>query len=72
MNGPGAGAGAERGASEAGERGPLRLAVLLSGAGRTLENLLRAIEAGELRARVVVVVSSVARGALGRRLSGRA
>jgi len=38
---------------------PLPVAVLLSGTGRTLENLLRAIAAGELSARVVVVVSSV-------------
>lgn len=32
--------------------------MLLSGTGRTLENLLRAIEAGDLSARVEVVVSS--------------
>jgi formyltetrahydrofolate-dependent phosphoribosylglycinamide formyltransferase len=38
---------------------PLTLAVLLSGTGRTLENLLAAIAAGELAARVAVVVSSV-------------
>ena len=37
---------------------PLSLAVLLSGSGRTLENLLRAIAEGELAARVVAVVSS--------------
>ncbi len=37
----------------------LSLAVLLSGTGRTLENLLSVIEAGELAARVSVVVSSV-------------
>lgn len=35
-----------------------RLSVLLSGTGRTLENLLRATEAGSLPARVVSVVSS--------------
>ena len=39
--------------------GPLALAVLLSGTGRTLENLLRAIAVGELVARVEVVISSV-------------
>jgi formyltetrahydrofolate-dependent phosphoribosylglycinamide formyltransferase len=38
-----------------------RLAVLLSGTGRTLENLLRAIEGGVLAAEIVVVVSSVER-----------
>src|SRR5215210_3845671 len=38
---------------------PLRLAVLLSGTGRTLENLLTTIGAGELDARVTVVLSSV-------------
>ncbi len=37
----------------------MALAVLLSGSGRTLENLLRATETGELAARVVAVVSSV-------------
>lgn len=36
----------------------LRLAVLLSGSGRTLENLLERIEAGKLPAEVAVVVSS--------------
>ncbi|MFM9194481.1 MAG: phosphoribosylglycinamide formyltransferase [Planctomycetia bacterium] len=36
----------------------LRLAVLLSGSGRTLENLLDWIDAGRLAARVVTVVSS--------------
>ncbi len=35
------------------------MAVLISGAGRTLENLLRSIELGELDARVCVVISSV-------------
>lgn len=39
---------------------PWRLAVLLSGSGRTLENLLAAIARGDLPARVVAVVSSVA------------
>jgi len=38
--------------------GTARLAVLLSGSGRTLENLLRAIERGTLSASVVAVVSS--------------
>ncbi len=37
---------------------PLRMAVLLSGRGTTLENLLRRIEAGELDAQVVHVHSS--------------
>lgn len=41
------------------ERGPLGVAVLLSGSGRTLENLLGVIAAGELHAAVRVVVSSV-------------
>jgi phosphoribosylglycinamide formyltransferase 1 len=36
----------------------LNLAVLLSGSGRTLENLQRAIMAGRLSARVAIVVSS--------------
>jgi formyltetrahydrofolate-dependent phosphoribosylglycinamide formyltransferase len=36
----------------------LRLVVLLSGSGRTLENLLEAIAAGRLPARAVAVVSS--------------
>jgi formyltetrahydrofolate-dependent phosphoribosylglycinamide formyltransferase len=44
------------------------LAVLLSGTGRTLENLLRVIAAGELGARVVAVVSSVP-GARGLRIA---
>lgn len=38
---------------------PLRLAVLLSGTGRTLENLLTSITAGELDAAVGAVVSSL-------------
>jgi phosphoribosylglycinamide formyltransferase-1 len=37
---------------------PWNLGVLLSGAGRTLEYLLAAIEAGELDARIAVVISS--------------
>ena len=37
---------------------PLRLAVLLSGSGRTLDNLLEQIAAGRLPARVETVVSS--------------
>lgn len=39
-------------------RRPLRLAVLISGGGRTLLNLHDRIEAGDLRARVNIVVSS--------------
>jgi formyltetrahydrofolate-dependent phosphoribosylglycinamide formyltransferase len=41
------------------QKRPLRLAVLLSGTGRTLENLLAAIARGELNATVDVVISSV-------------
>jgi formyltetrahydrofolate-dependent phosphoribosylglycinamide formyltransferase len=37
---------------------PLRLGVLLSGGGRTLENLLQRIDAGTLPAEVVVVIAS--------------
>ncbi len=37
---------------------PLRLAVFVSGSGRTLENLLEKIAAGSLNAEVVLVVSS--------------
>ncbi len=37
---------------------PLRLAVLLSGSGRTLENFARLIDLGELRARVALVIAS--------------
>jgi phosphoribosylglycinamide formyltransferase 1 len=37
---------------------PVRYAVLLSGTGRTLENLLHAIERGELIGEIVAVVSS--------------
>ena len=43
---------------------PLRIAVLLSGAGTSLENLLAHIESGRLAAQVVVVISSKA-GAAG-------
>lgn len=39
---------------------PWRLAVLISGSGRTLRNLLDTIERGDLNAEIVVVVSSVA------------
>ena len=39
---------------------PLRIAVLISGSGRSLANLLAVIDAGELEAEVVAVVSSVA------------
>jgi phosphoribosylglycinamide formyltransferase 1 len=39
-------------------RPPLRLAVLLSGDGTTLQNLIDHIEAGKLSARIVVVISS--------------
>jgi phosphoribosylglycinamide formyltransferase 1 len=44
------------------ERGhaPWRLGVLISGSGRTLENLLSVIERGELDAEIVAVVSSMA------------
>ena len=49
----------ENARSAGGETRALRLAVLLSGTGRTLENLLRVIAAGELNARIGIVVSSV-------------
>jgi phosphoribosylglycinamide formyltransferase-1 len=39
---------------------PLRVAVLLSGEGTSLENLFEKIEAGELPARITVVISSKA------------
>ena len=39
---------------------PWRLAVLISGGGRTLQNLLNVIEKGDLNAEVVAVVSSAA------------
>lgn len=38
---------------------PWKLAVLISGSGRTLQNLIRIINAGELNAEIVAVVSSV-------------
>jgi len=41
--------------------GPIRLGVLLSGSGRSLQNLLDRIADGRLRATVAVVVSSRAR-----------
>lgn len=37
---------------------PVRLAVLLSGAGSTLQNLIDRIRSGELRAEIVVVIAS--------------
>lgn len=37
---------------------PWKLAVLISGSGRTLQNLIRIINAGELNAEIVAVVSS--------------
>jgi len=37
---------------------PARLAILISGSGRTLENLAHAIENGELEAAIVLVISS--------------
>ena len=40
------------------ERSPLRVAVLLSGSGTSLENLLEQIDAGQVNAEVVVVISS--------------
>jgi formyltetrahydrofolate-dependent phosphoribosylglycinamide formyltransferase len=42
---------------------PLRIAVLLSGAGTSLENLLLHIEAGRIDAQVVAVIASKARAA---------
>ncbi len=44
-------------ADASGERPPLSIGLLLSGSGRTLENLLQKIESGELPAKVCVVVS---------------
>ena len=40
---------------------PLRLAVLISGGGTTLKNLLQKIAAGKLDAKIVLVVSSTAK-----------
>ncbi len=39
---------------------PIRIAVLLSGGGRTLHNLIEQTSRGQLRAEIVVVISSVA------------
>ncbi len=39
-------------------KSPLRLAVLISGTGRSLKNMLDRIESGRLNARVVLVISS--------------
>ncbi len=50
---------------------PLRLAVLLSGSGRTLDNLLGEIAAGRLAARVDAVVSNKS-GVRGLTIAGRA
>jgi len=57
VSGPTATAGGTPSPSPSGGR-PLRLAVLLSGSGRTLENLLDCIAAGRLAARIGTVVSS--------------
>ncbi|MBX3451636.1 MAG: phosphoribosylglycinamide formyltransferase [Planctomycetaceae bacterium] len=46
--------------SDVGEAAPIRLAVLISGGGTTLVNLVREIEAGRLNARIVQVISSKA------------
>jgi phosphoribosylglycinamide formyltransferase 1 len=54
-----------------GQTGPLRLAVLLSGNGTTLQNLIDRIADGRLNAEIVVVVSSKP-GALGLERAGRA
>ncbi len=59
------------GKSRAVRTGPLRIAVLLSGSGRSLANLLAVIAAGELEAEVVAVVSSVA-GVRGLEIAGEA
>jgi formyltetrahydrofolate-dependent phosphoribosylglycinamide formyltransferase len=52
-------------------RAPWRLGVLISGSGRTLENLLAVIDRGELDAEIVAVVSSVA-GVRGLEIAGAA
>src|SRR6185295_1040943 len=44
--------------SSKGMKNPVRLGVLLSGSGRTLQNLIDRIEDGSLPARISVVVSS--------------
>ena len=59
------------GTSQAVRTGRLRIAVLLSGSGRSLANLLAVIAAGELEAEVVAVVSSVA-GVRGLEIAGEA
>jgi formyltetrahydrofolate-dependent phosphoribosylglycinamide formyltransferase len=48
----------QAGQGEHGGERPWRFGVLLSGSGRTLDNLLRVIDRGELDAEVVVVVSA--------------
>jgi formyltetrahydrofolate-dependent phosphoribosylglycinamide formyltransferase len=50
---------------------PVRIAVLLSGGGRTLQNLIDQIAGGRLRAEIVAVISSVA-GAGGLAIAERA
>lgn len=49
---------------------PIRLAVLLSGSGRTLQNLAKVIAGGELDAEILVVIAS-RRSALGLERAGR-
>src|ERR1043165_5371070 len=44
--------------SSKGMKNPVRLGVLLSGSGRTLQNLIDRIEDGSLPARIEVVISS--------------
>ena len=46
--------------SESSKPSPLRLAVLISGGGTTLRNLIQRIDAGELAAKISVVISSSA------------
>jgi phosphoribosylglycinamide formyltransferase-1 len=48
----------ERGPYHDGMEHPIRLAVLASGGGTTLQNLLDRIDAGRLRAEIVVVISN--------------
>lgn len=55
----------------AASRPPVRIAVLLSGGGRTLHNLIEQTSSGTLRAEIVVAVSSVA-GAGGLAIAERA
>ena len=47
--------------SEAATTGPLRLAVLISGSGRTLKNFIDLAGAGELPVEIRLVVSSSAK-----------